>query len=368
MKIAIDISQTVYGTGVSVYTLNLVENLIKLYPDDEFFLFGGSLRRRVELVHLVKKLKSTAKILPFPPTILDFLWNSLHIFPVEKFIGQFDIVHTSDWTEPPSNLPKITTVHDLVPFKYPQTTTESIRQTHKKRLAWVARESDLIIAVSHATKDDLVSILKIPEEKIVVIHEGVSPRFCPQPLEIVDSIKRKYHLQKDYLLSLSTLEPRKNQNNLIKAFNLVKKEYPNLELVIGGKTGWGEQIKPQDDVKLLGFVPDADLPALISGASSFVFPSLYEGFGLPALEAMACGIPVVASDISSLPEVVGEAGELVDPNTISDIATGIIKTLKKPAEYREKSLVQAKKFTWQETAQKTYEAYKVAIENHQKNK
>ncbi|KKQ48311.1 MAG: Glycosyl transferase group 1, partial [Candidatus Shapirobacteria bacterium GW2011_GWE1_38_10] len=240
MKIAIDISQSIYGTGVSVYTKNLVSSLIKLYPEDEFILFGGSLRRRPELTALARKLKGTPKVFPFPPTLMDFIWNSLHILPVEKLIGNVDIVHTSDWTEPPSHLPKVTTVHDLIPFKYPQTTTDSIRQAHKKRLHWVARESGKIIAVSRSTKEDLISILRIPEDKIVVIPEGVESRYTPQPLELIDQIKRRYKIKGDYIFSLSTLEPRKNQAGLIKAFEIVKRTYPDLTLLIGGRTGWGE--------------------------------------------------------------------------------------------------------------------------------
>lgn len=367
MKIAIDISQAIYGTGVSVYTKNLAENLIKLYPDDEFILFGGSLRRKKELISLVKKLKGTPKIYPLPPRLLDFIWNSLHIIPIDKFIGEVDIVHTSDWTEPPSKYPKVTTVHDLIPFKYPQTTTDTIRQAHRKRLAWVLRESDKIIAVSHATKEDLVSILKVPENKIVVIPEGVDSHFCPQPLEIIDSIKRKYKIKGEYVFSLSTLEPRKNQIGLIQAFQIVKKKYPEMQLVLGGKTGWGDIPKPVSGVLMPGYIPDSDLPALLSGASVFALPSFYEGFGLPPLEAMACGTPVVTSDISSLPEVVGEAGILVDPNKVEDIATGIIKAIESQPQLREKGLVQAKKFSWERAARETYNVYKQAIESH-KNK
>ena len=365
MKIAIDISQAIYGTGVSVYTKNLVENLVRLFPDDQFVLFGGSLRRKKELEKLAKKLKGIPKIVSYPPTFMDFLWNSLHLLPIEKITGPVDLVHTSDWTEPPSKYPKITTVHDLIPFKYPQTTTDSIRNAHKKRLAWVVRESVKIIAVSQSTKEDLMSILKVPEEKIVVIPEGVEDRYCPQPLEIIDAIKRKYKITGDYLFSLSTLEPRKNQAGLIKAFAKLKDTYPDLKLVIGGKTGWGEQPEPIPGVLMPGYVPDADLPALLSGASAFVLPSFYEGFGLPPLEAMACGAPVVTSNLSSLPEVVGEAGVLVDPKSVDSINAGIIEALENQAAYREKGLKQAKKFTWERTAKETYQIYKQVIDSQE---
>ena len=166
MKIGIDITKVIYGTGASVYTRNLVTTLIKLYPEDEFILFGGSLRRRTELELFVKRLRATSKLFYIPPKFFDLLWNSFHILPVEKLIGKVDIVHTSDWAEPPSRLPKVTTVHDLIPFKYPHTTTANVRSAHKKRLAWVAKESSFILAVSQSTKRDLIEILKIPEEKI----------------------------------------------------------------------------------------------------------------------------------------------------------------------------------------------------------
>ncbi len=361
MKIAIDISQAIYGTGVSVYTKNLVAGLIKLHPEDEFILFGGSLRRYPELVSLAKKLKGVPKVFRLPPTFMDFVWNSLHIWPVEKITGPVDIIHTSDWTEPPSKYPKITTVHDLIPFKYPQTTTQSIRQAHKKRLAWVIRESKKIIAVSQSTKQDLISILKVPSEKIVVIPEGVEEKYYPQPLEIQEIVKRRYKTGDDYLFTLSTVEPRKNQAALIQAYKIVKRRYPNFKLLIGGRTGWGEIITPVEGVLLPGYIPDADLPALYSGCLAFIFPSLYEGFGLPPLQAMACGAAVAVSDVSSLPEVVGEAGVLFDPNSIESIAAGIIEAIENRSKMRQNSLEQASKFTWERTAEKTYNVYKQVL-------
>ena len=292
MRVAIDISQSIYGTGVSVYTKELVKNLIKLYPKTEFVLFGGSLRRRKELLSIAKKLGGIPKIYSFPPSLMDFIWNSLHVYPIEKLVGKVDIFHSSDWTEPPSMLPKVTTVHDLVPFKYPQTTTDNIRNAHKKKLAWVIRESKKIIAVSESTKNDLISILKVPEEKIVVIPEGVEEKMRPQPIEIQEIVKRRYKTGDEYLFALSTLEPRKNQVGLLKAFEIVKKSYPNLKLVIGGmKRVDGANIESKD-VIALGFVPQSDLPALYSGCLCFVHPAFYEGFGLTPLEAMACGAPV----------------------------------------------------------------------------
>lgn len=361
MKIAIDISQAIYGTGVSVYTKNLVAHLIKQHPEDEFVLFGGSLRRRQELISLVKKLKGTPKIYPFPPTLMDFVWNSLHLIPIETFTGPVDLIHTSDWTEPPSKFPKVTTVHDLIPFKYPQTTTDSIRNAHKKKLAWVIRESRKIIAVSEATKRDLMSILRVPEGKIVVIPEGVADRYFPQTLDIVEAVNRRYKTGDNYLFTLSTVEPRKNQAALIKAYEIVRKTYPDLKLVIAGRVRQDGNLTPTEGVITPGYVPEADLPALFTGCLAFVFPSLYEGFGLPPLEAMACGAPVAVSDISSLPEVVGAAGVLFDPESVPDIAAGIIKAIQNRSELRKKGLKQAAKFTWDRAAEETYRVYQKVL-------
>ena len=204
MKVAIDISQSIYGTGVSVYTLNLVSNLISQFPNDEFILFGGSLRLKKELERIARKFKTKNYIYPLPPRLMDLIWNSLHILPVEKLIGNVDLIHTADWTEPPSSIPKVTTVHDLIPFKFPHTSHSIIRNAHKKRLSWVKKESRAIIAVSQSTKNDLISILKIPEEKITVIQEAAEKKYHPQPPAMVSNIKRKYKISSEYIFSLVT--------------------------------------------------------------------------------------------------------------------------------------------------------------------
>ncbi len=363
MRIAIDISQAIYGTGVSVYTKELASHLISQYPNDQFVLFGGSLRRKKELETLAKKLKGEPKIYSFPPTLMDFIWNSLHILPIDKFVGKVDLVHTSDWTEPPSNYPKVTTVHDLIPFKYPNSTTNNIRNAHKKKLAWVIRESQKIIAVSESTKRDLISILRVPEDKIVVIPEGIEERNCPQPLDIQEIVKKRYKTGDEFIFTLSTLEPRKNQLGLIQAFEIIKKTYPDMKLLIGGGTRAGSEIYPVDGVLIPGYIPASDLPGLYSACTAFALPSFYEGFGLSPLQAMACGAAVAVSNNSSLPEVVGEAGILFDPADPSSIASGIIKAVQERAKLKPKSLAQAKKFDFAKTAEKTYNVYREVLGN-----
>jgi glycosyltransferase involved in cell wall biosynthesis len=366
MKIALDISQIVYGTGVSVYTKNLVSSLVKNFPDDEYILYGGSLRRRLELLDFARKIDQPIKLLPFSPTIADFVWNSLHTMSIDRFIGPVDMIHTSDWAEPPSSQPKLTTVHDLVPFKYPETSHRTIRQAHTKRMAWVIRESHTIIAVSQSTKSDLMEHFSLPSDRIVVIPEGVDPVYRPQPLSAIDSIKRRYKITGDYIFCLSTLEPRKNQSLLIEAFQKLRQEMPDINLVLAGKTGWGEAVEPVPGVHMLGFVPDSDKPALYSGALSYVSPSLYEGFGLTPLEAMSCGTPVVVANNSSYPEVVGEAGVLIDPNSVDDIVLGIINSINHGAKLRAQGLVQSQKFSWDKMAHETHRLYQVIYQDTHK--
>lgn len=343
MKIGIDISQIVYeGTGTATYTKNLVENLLKIDKKNDYVLFGSSLRRQTQLKQF------TRKIWPFPPTFLDFVWNKLHTFPVEKLIGPVDVFQSSDWTQPPTKAKKVAPVLDMVVYKFPQFSHPQIIATQKRRLKWVKKEADRIVTISQASKNDLVEILGIPPQIIKVIYLAPAKEFGPQSKEKVATIREKYNLQKDYVLAVGTREPRKNLDRVVEAFSKLNK--PNLELVIAGKAGWGKEPK----ANLLGFVPQEDLPALYAGAYCFVYPSLYEGFGFPVLEAMACGCPVITSKVGSLPEVGGQAALYVDPENVSDIAEKIDSV---DQSLVAKGLTQAKKFSWEKTARETLKVY-----------
>ncbi len=170
MRIGIDISQMAYkGTGVANYTRNLVENLLKMDQENEYVLFFSSLRNKAPIL----KLQAPVKRYFFPPTLLDFLWNRLHILPIEWLIGDIDIFITSDWTEPPTvRAKKMTVLHDLVVFKYPKETDQKIVAVQKRKLAWVKKEAAMVICVSQATKNDAQQILGIEENKLRVIYEG----------------------------------------------------------------------------------------------------------------------------------------------------------------------------------------------------
>ncbi|MFZ5366153.1 MAG: glycosyltransferase family 4 protein [Patescibacteria group bacterium] len=377
MKIGIDISQLAFpGTGVASYTENLVENLLKLDRGNEYVLFFSSLRAKIQNSKLkIKNDNSKFKIFKFPPLLLEFLWNRLHLVPIETFTGKLDIFHSSDWLEPPARCPKVTTIHDLAIFKYPETFVprggHDIVSNLKRKLEWVKKESKLIIAVSESTKKDIVEILGIPEERIRVIYEACNTEFTERAKENTEKVKRKYGIEGDYILAVGTLEPRKNLKRVIEAFSLLTGSVP-VTLVIAGKFGWGTEISndkfQMTNIKLLGYVPKEDLPALYAGAQVFVYPSLYEGFGLPILEAMACGCPVVTSNVSSMPEVAGEAAILVDPLNVEDITLGIIKALKNRKELIRKGLKRSVKFSWEKTAQETLRVYQKAYGIYKKER
>ena len=354
MRVAIDISQIIYGTGVSTYTKNLVRSLLALDKENEYVLFGGSLRRGKDIL----KDFPQAKVYPFPPTLADIIWNRLHIFPPEKLLGEIDVLHTSDWTEPPSKAFKVTTVHDLAPFLYPnlfpRDVLRNIVATHKTRLAHVRTESDRIIVPTSSTKEDLLK-LGFDENKIRIIPEAADQKFKRDPKAEIEKVKRKYGIFGEYLISVG-IDPRKNTDRIIKAFEL-SKAAKNFKLVLVGTPKY-TKVVPRRNVRILGRVEEDDLSKLYSGATAMVYPSLYEGFGLPILEAFACETPVVTSNISSMAEVAGKAAFLVDPYDIHSIKDGIDTVVRGPKGFVDKGTKRVAEFSWTKTAKMTLNVYK----------
>lgn len=358
MKIAIDLSPIIYGTGVSNYRINLVKNLLKIDSVDEYILFGGSMRRMSELKTKILEIsgKSKVDVFPIPPRVADFVWNRLHLFPIEKLIGEVDLVHTSDWAEPPARANKVTTIHDLVPFVLPKFTPKIIVETHTRRLKWVKKESKLIIVPSVATKNDLIK-LGFEEEKMRVIYEA--PNISKATDTEVAATKKKYSIHEDYIIMIGT-NPRKNIERAVNAYQLAK-HGKNLKMIIVGENV-GMKLKDENGVRFLGHVESSDLAPLLTGSSALLFPSLYEGFGVPILEGFACEVPVVTSNISSMPEAAGGAAILVDPYDVNSIAEGIKEALSKPKTLIAKGLKRVAEFSWTKNAEETLKVYKEANE------
>ncbi len=369
MRIVIDVSQIVYqGTGVGRYTAELTKHLLLLNTPHQFIFYAGSLRSRRLLNrfrHQAPWNQATWKLSPFSPKAADLIFNRLNL-PIDPLLGKANLFHASDWTQPRTKLPSVTTVHDLVFKKYPQTLPRSIAETQERRLQRVSKFATHIIADSQNTKNDLVKIYGLPEDKITVVYLAHSAKFKPQSNTEIERVKKKYHLTQPYLLSLGTQEPRKNLQKVVEAFKAHQLQYPEtkLSLVLVGKHGWGDNLKlTHPQIHQLGFVSDEDLPALYSGATAFVYPSLYEGFGLPVLEAMACGAPVIVSNTSSLPEIVGQAGLLVDPQDVFALREAIQKAFIRHTILSQQSLDQARQFSWQKTAQQTLAVYEKILTN-----
>lgn len=362
LKVALDVSQMVYsGHGVARYTEELARALLIIDSPFLFTFYTGALRNR-GFFRLRSRQKpwsrATWRLSRLSPRLSSLVWNNTSL-PFSLVTGKQDLTHVSDWTHPRASSPVVTTVHDLAFHHYPETVHKIVLRTQRIRLKRAVKQNSHFIADSKSTKNDLMKIYGLKSTQIDVVYPGVGKNFTPQPSNVIKRVKTKYRLPNNYILTLATREPRKNLDRLIEAHqNLRSSNNSTPELVIVGRYGWGEDQDEVEGVTITGFVSDSDLPALYSGASAFIYPSLYEGFGFPVLEAMACGIPVVTSNISSLPEVAGKAGILVDPLSTASIASGITKALKNSKTLSLKSLKQAKKFTWEITARDTIKIYK----------
>ncbi|MEF3275431.1 MAG: glycosyltransferase family 4 protein [Chloroflexus sp.] len=268
--------------------------------------------------------------------------------------------------------PSIVTIYDVLPLRYPQTLSLRGRRWYRWSLWLAARSAQRLITISTVSRDDLAFHLRIPRERIVVTPLAAASTFKPQPIDDITNVRLRYDLPRHYVLYVGSNKPHKNIDRLIRAWERVipalPTRYADTKLVIAGKFDPRYPLPPtlaaerglSEQVKTLPNVIDTDLPALYSGALLFVFPSSYEGFGLPPLEAMACGTPVVCAYAGSLPEVVDEAALTVDPHNMHDIAEGILRVLRSPALYEllhQRGLRRAALFSWQATAQATLKVY-----------
>lgn len=359
MKITIDASQIVYETGVSVYTKNLIKALLESDKDNDYQIIGGSLRRYHKLDHDIKKIikqssNVSTKLFTIPPFAADLFFNRFGQISIDSFIGKTDVFHSSDWTQPKTSAFKVTTVHDLVPIKFPSLTHPKILSVHNVRLERVRRYADQVIVPSETTKDDLIKF-GVSGSKITVIPEAPDLDFVKPNEAEVDEVKKKYRISGKYLLSVGA-NPRKNIDRVIDAFEKVRASIP-LKLIV---IGHSDKMRDVRNVTFLGHVPKNDVPKLYGGSEALIYPSLYEGFGLPILEAYKIGIPVLTSNVGSLKEIGGGA-LLVDPFDTTEITEGIIKILTDCNKYILRGKKELSNYSWKETAKKTLEVYQKSI-------
>ena len=257
---------------------------------------------------------------------------------------------------------QVVTVHDLSTLDHPEWFSHRFSTWYRFLLPKLAQRVRKIITDSQFSKSRIVDLLEIHEERVIVIKGGVGESFYPIPKERTRKILLKYGINEAYFLYVGSLEPRKNLPRLLQAWERVAIDIPDLELVVAGESSYPfrevDLSERNQRVRFLGRVIDADLPALYSGALAFVYPSIYEGFGLPPLEAMACGTPVITSNTTSLPEVVGDAGLLFNPYNVDEIAATIREIISNEnlrQELRQKGMARASQFSWETTAQRVWE-------------
>lgn len=295
---------------------------------------------------------------------------------LDAVLAKLDVLHVSDVTQFASTRARlVSTVHDLSPILFPRLHTHQNRTMFKRKMRYVQERAQAIIAVSEHTKRDLVAHLAIPEERIHVVYNAADSRYHPiDDRDGISRVTRKYGVPGlGYILYVGTLEPRKNLVRLVEAYAVTLESCGDRTppLVLAGGKGWlyeeifhaVERLGLQQRVIFTGFVDDEDLPALFNGALLFAYPSLYEGFGMPALEAMACGVPVITSNASSLPEIVGQAGALVDPTDTPALTAALVDLLDNPerrAALGAAGLDRAALFSWERAARETLAVYEDA--------
>lgn len=355
--------------GPETYDYNLVKALGEIDGVNKYCLYGADPAPFMEWLKLhpnfsCRSLRTNSRwlIIPF-------------LLPWELFRHPIDLFHATFVVPPVCPGKVILTVHDISWEIHPEYFPANVRF----RLSWLTRlgvvRAQKIIAATEATKRDLISCYKVPSDKIIVTHYGINQRFAsPRNQQLNRTVlEKKYGIAGDFLLYVGRFHIRKNLPRLLQAFASVKRESPRpIRLVLAGSEMWNatplaqtiEQLQLQEDVRCLGYVPDQDLPVLYQEAKLLVYPSIYEGFGFPPLEAMSCGTPVVTSNRSSLPEVVGDGALLVNPFDVAEIAESILKVLKDD-DLRNRLIAKGfenvKRFSWQTTAQQTINVYQEVL-------
>lgn len=386
MRIGIDYTSAVrQRAGIGRYTRELVSALLALDRSRNYTLFAatGGLpeehwQSEINRLRKTRDQGPAVRTVPLSDDWLARLWHRLGLpIPIELVTGRLDLFYSPDFTLPPTiDTHTLLTIHDLSFVRHPDAFVPALRRYLERVVPRSINRADVVLADSAHTRSDLIALFEVPPHKVKVVTPGVDARFHPHPPAPAaaapsarhpqdERLRKQYGIgEEPYVLSVGTLQPRKNYVRLIRAFAQSRCARGDgttsspMQLLIAGGHGWlyediVVEAEEHDRVRLLGFVADEDLPSLYRGAALFAFPSLYEGFGLPVLEAMACGVPVVCSAASSLPEVAGDAALLVDPLDVDALSKAMDQALQDDALQQamiERGLTQAARFTWERSA------------------
>jgi glycosyltransferase involved in cell wall biosynthesis len=378
MRIAIDYTAGIrQGAGIGSYVRNLVAAMLAQDTDNQYTLLtsGRSTTERP----FPKAANVVGRSILIPDRYLNILWYRWRVpLPVTLFSGKADIYHGPDFVLPPlgKNIRKVVTIHDLAFLEHPEYAVPSLAAYLREVVPAAVAAADVVATVSEEVSRTLIKHFQTPREKLTVIPNGVGTHFRRiTDLILLDATRHKFGLKHPLVLGVGTLEPRKNHIGLIKAFYQAhtKKSGPAMLAIAGGQ-GWlyeetqqlVEELKLERHVRFLGRVTDLELVTLYSMTDVFAFPSFFEGFGIPPLEAMACGAPVITSNTSALPEVVGDAAIQVDPHDISALAEAITRLLEDEhlrEELRQKGYQRVQQYTWAMSARKMLAVYKSLYNN-----
>ena len=369
MRIAIDASTISTQGGPRTYLLGLLDAIMAIDHDNEYVVFYN------DRCHLGRFPRAKEVVLP-GRSPLARLWREHVLLPMACRREGAELLHCPKSAIPffSPGCPVVVTLHDLIPVKHPEL---------EKRAAWLywrlhmrraAEKSDFIITISRWAKEEILAEYHVPEEKITIIMQSFDPSMLnPRDTADGERIRSRYGLPAGYILYVGTIQPRKNLTTLIEAYHLLRRDMPSAPpLVIVGRKGWLyddlfariRELGLIDDVLFTGFVSDEELPYLFDGAKVFVYLSLFEGFGRPPLEAMACGVPVLTSDTTAIPEVVGDAGLTVAPLdrvAVADALSRLLADHSLAAELINRGAEQARKFSWERAARETLDVYRMLI-------
>jgi glycosyltransferase involved in cell wall biosynthesis len=353
--------------GVGTYIKQLIGALAALESSDEFTVFASE-SGRPHLASAAPRLRYEMAPANRP---LRLLWEQTQLPRLLRSRG-VDVFHGATFTLPLwKSCRHVVSIHDMTFHLTPERHLPAKRYYFQQMIPRACRQADAVIAISESTKRDLISLLGVREEKIFVVYHGVPPHYRrvtdEQPLA---AVRRRFGLNRPYVLHVGMLEPRKNLKTLVEAYRTADDIHTDYDLVLAGGYGWGyepllEQIRASglDSIRATGYVAEEDLPALYSQAELFVYPSVYEGFGLPVLEAMAFEVPVITSNVSSMPEVAGDACFLIEPEDVSGLKQAMRRILGSP-ELRSRMAAagraRAQQFTWEATARRTLDVYRYA--------
>jgi glycosyltransferase involved in cell wall biosynthesis len=378
MKIAIDVSLAIgESAGVGTYTRGLIEGLAAIDADNEYVLYSYLDFPPLQQDSFPQLPNFSLQMLPLRGEHWERLWAQADL-PPKAALDPVDVLHSPFFNAPREHRGAlVVTIYDASFLLQPQLHTEANRLHCLQGTLKAALHADRIIAISQQTKTDLMDYFAVPEAQIRVIYPAHRGLYYPEGnREVLRETLARLGIFHNFILFVGSLEPRKNLKTLLRAYAAYVMRHGGEELlVVAGGKGWlngdltqvAVELGIADRVKLLGYVQEPDLRVLYSAARLFVYPSIYEGFGLPPLEAMACGAPVITSDVSALPEVVGDAGLLIDPHNSAALLEAMVKVLCDPElrmRMRQRSLARATCFSWQRTAAETLAVYEEVCPAH----